>query len=73
MQEKGKTIAILGCGLRQIFPKNEGLYQQIIEKGGLVITEYAPNVKAKSESFLERNRTVSGLSLRILVIEVAYK
>lgn len=74
MQEGGKTIAVLGSGLKQIFPKeNKELYQQIIEKSGLVITEYAPNVKAKSENFLERNRIVSGLSLGILVIEAAYR
>lgn len=74
LQEEGKTIAVLGCGLRHIFPKeNEELYQQIIKKSGLVITEYAPNVKAKSENFLERNRIVSGLSLGILVIEASYR
>lgn len=74
LQEGGKTIAVLGSGLKQIFPKeNEGLYQQIIEKSGLVITEYSPNVKANSQNFLERNRIVSGLSLGILVIEAAYR
>lgn len=74
LQEGGKTIAVLGCGLGQLFPKeNEELYQQIIQKSGLVITEYAPNVKACSQHFLARNRIVSGLSLGILVIEAAHR
>lgn len=74
LQEKGKTIAVLGNGLNHIFPKeNRELYQQIIQKGGLVITEYPPEEKAKSQNFLARNRIVSGLALGILVIEAAYR
>lgn len=74
LNEKGKTIAVLGNGFKSIFPKeNIGLYKQIIKSGGLVITEYPPEEKAKSKNFLERNRIVSGLSLGILVIEAAYR
>lgn len=74
LQEKGKTIAVLGNGLQHIFPKkNIELYQQIIEKGGLVITEYPPEEEAKSKNFLERNRIVSGLALGILIVEAAYR
>ena len=74
LQEKGKTIAVLGNGLKHIFPpENIGLYKQIIENGGLVITEYKPEIKAKSNNFLERNRIVSGLALGILVIEAAHR
>lgn len=74
LQAKGKTIAVLGSGLEQIFPKeNEELYQQIIKKSGLVVTEYEPKVKPRSQNFLARNRIVSGLSLGILVIEAAYR
>ncbi len=74
LEEKGKTIAVLPCGLHHIFPpENQELYQQIIKKGGLVITEYPPQKKAKSQNFLERNRIVSGLAIGILVIEAAYR
>ena len=72
--EKGKTIAVLANGLKHIFPKeNKELYKQIIQNGGLVITEYPPEEKAKSANFLERNRIVSGIALGILVIESAYR
>lgn len=74
LQERGKTIAVLGNGFKHIFPKeNMELYQQIIEQDGLVITEYPPEEKAKSDNFLERNRIVSGIALGILVIEAMYR
>ncbi len=74
LREKGNTIAVLGNGFEHIFPKkNMGLYQQIIENHGLVITEYSPEEEAKSENFLERNRIVSGLALGILVVEAMYR
>ncbi len=74
LNNKGNTIAVLGNGFNNIFPKeNINLYRKIIESNGLIISEYPPNVKAKSEFFLERNRIVSGLSIGILVIEAAYR
>lgn len=74
LQENGKTIAVLGNGLKHIFPiENKKLYQQIIKKGGLVITEYEPKEKAKPQNFLERNRIVSGIALGILVIEAKHR
>ncbi len=73
-KEKGKTIAVLPNGFNHIFPKeNIGLYEKILDNGGLVISEYPPDIKAKSKYFLERNRIVSGLSLGILVVEAAYR
>lgn len=74
LNNNGNTIAVLGNGFNNIFPKeNINLYRKIIEANGLIISEYPPNVKAKSEFFLERNRIVSGLSIGILVIEAAYR
>ena len=74
LEERGKTIAILGNGLENVFPKeNIQLFHQIINQGGLVISEYPPNEKANSNRFLERNRIVSGISLGILVVEAAYR
>ena len=74
MKAKGKTIAVLGSGFNNIFPKeNLNLYHEIIKKEGLIITEYEPNIKPSSNRFLERNRIVSGLSIGILVVEAAYR
>lgn len=71
---KGKTIAVLGSGFNNIFPKeNSKLYKKILENEGLIISEYAPEVQVQSKQFLERNRIVSGLSIGVLVIEAGYR
>lgn len=60
LENGGKTIAVLPCGLNNIFPKpNKRLYKDIINFKGMAITEYLPNEKAESKKFLERNRIVS--------------
>ena len=74
LKAKGKTIAVLGSGFNNIFPKeNIKLYHEIIKNNGLVITEYEPNIEPSSNRFLERNRIVSGLSIGILVVEAAHR
>lgn len=74
LEENGKTIAVLGSSLTNIFPKeNIKLFNEIIEKGGLVISEYPPLTEASSKRFLERNRLVSAISIGVLVIEAAYR
>lgn len=66
----GKTTAVLPVGIDRIYPaQNAGLAARIIEKGGAIISEYAPGVPSLKNHFLERNRIVSGLSLGIVVIE----
>lgn len=70
----GNTIAVLPCGLKNIYPKeNIELFHRIIENNGLAITEYEENVEASKEKFLRRNRIVSGLSKGLLVIEAKYR
>ena len=72
--QKGKTIAVLGCGFNHIFPKeNMNLYKKILDNDGLIVSEYPPDTKHQPKYFLERNRIVSGLSLGILVVEAQYR
>ena len=66
----GKTIAVLPSGFENIFPqKNEKLAREIIEKGGLLVSEYSPEIVSDSNKFLERNRIVAGLGIALVVIE----
>lgn len=68
------TIAVLPCGLENIYPKeNIKLFKKIIDGGGAVISEYMPNVEANSHRFTQRNRIVAGLSMGVLVIEAAFR
>ena len=60
LKSKGKTIAVMGGGFNNIFPKeNIELYKRIIKDGGLVITEYEDNTKPLSNNFPKRNRIIS--------------
>lgn len=70
IQNGGKTIAVIGSGLNNIYPKeNYNLYKKILEAGGTIVTEYNPETMPNPKNFPLRNRIVSGLSDGILVIE----
>ena len=73
-QEKGKTIAVLGCGFNHIYPKeNEELFNEIIEEGGCVISQYSPETDINLKEVPFRNRIISALSEGVLVIEARYR
>lgn len=71
----GITVAVLGGGLNILTPsENDDLYTKILENRGLVISEYEADFKPTLWSFPQRNRIVSGLSTKgILVIEAGMK
>jgi DNA processing protein len=71
----GITVAVLGSGLDEpSVPENDDLYTKILVSGGLVISEYEKEFKPTLWSFPQRNRIVSGLSTKgILVIEAGMK
>ena len=67
-----KTIAILGSSLvnSEIYPiENKNLFENIIENGGAVISEYPPHQRISRFNFVARNRIISGLSKAVLIIE----
>ncbi|MBI4225802.1 DNA-protecting protein DprA [Candidatus Roizmanbacteria bacterium] len=68
----GKTIAILGCGVDIIYPAvNRRLYETVINKAGLIISEFPPGQLVEKGLFIARNRLISGLSMGVLVVEGA--
>lgn len=70
IEAKGKTIAVLGCGLDTCYPiENKILYKRIIDSGGLILSEYPIGVKPLADNFRARNRIISGLSMAVLVVE----
>lgn len=73
-ENKEKTIAVLGNGLDEIYPKtNTEIARKIIEQGGCIVTEYPLKTKLQKMNFPKRNRIISGLSKGVLVIEATEK
>ena len=67
---KGRTIAVLGSGFGNIYPReNTSLILDIINQGGAVLTEYDINEKPLPQNFPRRNRIISGLSEGVVVTE----
>ena len=64
------TVAVSGCGIDRIYPpSNRGLGSQILETGGIILSEYYPGVPPLAYNFPERNRIISGLSLCVVIVE----
>ena len=69
----GKTVAVLGCGLRYCYPAENLSLSKEIAKKGAVITEFPSYIMPLAENFPRRNRIVSGMSRGVLVIEAGQK
>ncbi len=68
----GRTIAVLACGLDEIYPaSHRNLAIDILKKGGTIISEYAVGTQPFKQNFIARNRIVSGLSDMVVITEAA--
>ncbi len=71
---KAPTIAILGSGVDVIYPKeNAKLYEQILQYGGCILSEYPLHTKPEKLHFPARNRLISGMVEAVVVIEARMK
>ena len=70
---RGTTVAVLGCGIDVIYPKEHSrLYNAICERGA-VLSEYPPSTEPHGYNFPVRNRIISGLSQGTVVIDAGIK
>ena len=68
--ETGTTVAVLGCGVDRDYPAAHArLAREIVESGGLVVSEYEPGVEPAPWRFPARNRIIAGLALATVVVE----
>lgn len=73
-QEKGRTIAVLGCGFNHVYPKeNEELFNEIIENGGCIVSQYSPDTDINLKEVPFRNRIISALSEGVLIVEARHR
>lgn len=66
----GKTVAVWGTGIDVIYPKeNKRLAEDIVASGGVIVSEFPTGTFPAPQNFPIRNRTLSGMSVGVLVIE----
>lgn len=67
------TIAVVGTGLDQVYPRAHTTLAQQIAQHGLIVSEYPLGSEPLPSHFPQRNRIISGLSQGTLVVEAALK
>ncbi len=66
---KGKTVAVLGCGIDVVYPREHAKLYNAIKDCGAIISEYPPSTEPRGYNFPVRNRIISGLSQGTAVID----
>ena len=69
VENLGKTIAVLGCGVDICYPESNRILREHILKEGLIISEYEPGVPPLPYRFPMRNRIISGLCIGTIIVE----
>ena len=72
VDKNGRTIAILGSGLCHIYPKhNRALADAILERGGALISEVAPDSQVSAWGLVGRNRIITAMSEAVIVMQTS--
>lgn len=73
MDAGGRTLAVLGSGVDQIYPPEHRKMAERIRTNGAVISDYPPGTQPEAGNFPPRNRLISGLSRAVVIIEAGEK
>lgn len=65
------TIVVLGCGINIAYPRENKSLFEVVQKRGLILSEFPPNTQPYKMNFPQRNRIISALSEIVIVTEAA--
>ncbi len=69
----GKTVAVIGTGLDQVYPRFHHRLGEEIAGNGLILTEYPPGTPSYPANFPRRNRILAGISVAVLIAQASDK
>ena len=73
LQNEGRTLAVLGSGVDQIYPPEHRKLAEQICQNGAILSDYPPGTAPEATNFPPRNRIISGLAQAVVVVEAGEK
>lgn len=70
LETGGRTVAVMGTGIRKVYPaENAELQQRIIDSDGLILSQFWPDAPPSKQTFPMRNATMSAYGMATIVVE----
>ncbi len=73
LEAGGRTVAVLGSGLDQVYPRENAALARRIAQEGAVVSEFPPGTGPWKQNFPQRNRTIAGWARATVVVEAGVK
>ncbi|MBO4780404.1 MAG: DNA-processing protein DprA [Selenomonadaceae bacterium] len=68
--KSGRTVAVLGCGIEIAFQRGKrNFFDRIVDSGGVVLSEFHPQLTPNQGTFPTRNRVIAGLCKGVIIVE----
>lgn len=69
----GATVAVMACGLTELYPRNNEALLRRIRTEHLMVSEYPPGMTPLRHRFLTRNRLIAAMSAATVIVEAAVR